>query len=68
MCLICFIKWAVRLLSLLDIVDDPLSYFLRSIVGTTFHLNLRGADIGIQTGIDGFTNEGTFLLQAEMLE
>ena len=53
---------------MLDIINNPLSYFTGAVFGSAFDLNLRCAHIGIEGGIDSLTYQGTFLLKTEMLK
>ena len=53
-------------LRILDIINDPLSYFLRAVLGSAFHLNLRGTYILIKRSIYGLTDKGTFILKSKV--
>ena len=37
-------------------------------MSTALYLNLRGTDIGIERGIDGLTDQGTFLVESEVFQ
>ena len=51
-----------------NVINDPLTDFAGAVLGSTLYLDLRGADIGIKGGLDGFAYEGALLFEAEILE
>ena len=55
-------------LSLLDIVNNPLSYFLCTVFGTIGHLNFRCTYVFIQLCINRLTNQRTFFLAVEVFK
>ena len=55
-------------LSILNPVNDPCTNLSCAIVSTTLNLNFRCADIGIERSIYCLANQGTLLVQAEVLQ
>ena len=51
-----------------DVVDNPLPYLTRAVMGTTFHLNLRRTDVGVERGIHGLTYQLALAGEAEVFE
>lgn len=53
---------------MLNVINNPLSYFAGAVFGATLNLDFWCAYIGIKRGIDSFADQGSFLLKSEVLQ
>ncbi len=58
----------IQTLCLTDIIDEPLAYLFRTILGTILDLNLRSTHISIERSIYRLAHQSSLLLEAKVLK
>ena len=54
-------------LLILDVINNPCTYFLGAILTCALNLNFGSTDISIQAGVDSLANNLTLFLQVKVL-